>query len=201
MESSEEPRGETGSEGSPWLVTSNVKVTSPHLASQYFSHVVCFTGGVLATPGPSDQGKTSPRLHQISAQPLGSRPYGGGEERNAGHGVPKVNNCSSSLTSFHERLFKLKYKRFPFFLAQCFSGGFQPSKIDAESKWTETVGKVFSPAAQNTGENKKPKQVLKEVDSILTISASSSRSSYKMPPGTSRTRKCQENYVRETGAK
>merc|ERR1712062_757616 len=80
-------------------------------------------------------------------------------------------------------------------------GGFQPSKIDAESKWTETVGKVFSPAAQNTGENKKPKQVLKEVDSILTISSSSSRSSYKMPPGTSRTRKCQENYVRETGAK
>ena len=77
--------------------------------------------------------------------------------------------------------------------------GFQPSKIDADSKWTEAVNKVNHPAGKHDGENRKPKQVLKEVDSVLTISASS-RSSYKMPPGTSRTRKCQEDYVRETGA-
>ena len=87
------------------------------------------------------------------------------------------------------------------FLTRYFSGGFKPSKIDAESKWTETVKKVSSPSARHDDEeDRKPKQVLKEVDSILTISASS-RSSYKMPPGTSRTRKCQEDYVRETGAK
>ena len=75
------------------------------------------------------------------------------------------------------------------------SEGFQPSKIDTEAMWSHTVSKVFP--SKPSSEQNRPSLVLKEADSVLA-SSGSARSAYKMPPGTSRTRKYQESYVRET---
>ena len=75
------------------------------------------------------------------------------------------------------------------------SEGFQPSKIDTEAMWSHTVSKVFP--SKPSSEQNRPSVVLKEADSVLA-SSGSARSAYKMPPGTSRTRKYQESYVRET---
>ena len=81
-------------------------------------------------------------------------------------------------------------------------GGFQPTKINAEEKWSQSVIKHLSssPTLNDTDFDSKPRQVIKDAGEILT-QTSSVRSSYKMPPGTSRTKRFQENYMKETTSK
>ena len=69
--------------------------------------------------------------------------------------------------------------------------------MNAEEMWSSSVSKHLSPSS---GDQSKPKQTLKEVDSVLTQSSVTARSSYRMPPGTSRTKKCTAT-LRETAAK
>ena len=65
--------------------------------------------------------------------------------------------------------------------------------MNAEEMWSSSVSKHLSPSS---GDQSKPKQMLKEVDSVLTQSSSvTARSSYRMPPGTSRTKKCIDSYI------
>merc|ERR1719195_2573978 len=70
--------------------------------------------------------------------------------------------------------------------------GFAPTKMNAEEMWSSSVSKHLSPSS---GDQSKPRQTLKEVDSVLTQSSVTARSSYRMPPGTSRTKKCIDSYI------
>jgi len=78
-------------------------------------------------------------------------------------------------------------------------GGFQPTKLNAEEKWSQSVTKHLSPSpTQNESDlDTKPRQIIKDAGEILT-QTTSVRSSYKMPPGTSRTKRFQETYMKET---
>lgn len=72
-------------------------------------------------------------------------------------------------------------------------GGFHPTKIDANGMWSESVSKSLSPAPQP---DQTPKQTLRGVEGVLTQPSCTARSpSYRMPPETARTKKCQEMYI------
>ena len=68
-------------------------------------------------------------------------------------------------------------------------GGFQPTKLNADQKWSQTVSKHLASTQANSDLDNKPKQMLKEADDILNQNQSATvRSSYRMPPGTTRSR-------------
>ena len=59
--------------------------------------------------------------------------------------------------------------------------------------WSQSVSKNLFPSPQ---QEQVPKQSLKVVEDVLTQpSCSESSSSYRMPPETARTKKCQETYI------
>ena len=78
-------------------------------------------------------------------------------------------------------------------------GGFQPTKLNAEEKWSQSVTKHLSPSPSlnESDLDSKPRQMIRDAGEILT-QTNSVRSSYRMPPGTSRTKRYQENYMKET---
>ena len=72
-------------------------------------------------------------------------------------------------------------------------GGFRPTKIDANGMWSESVSKNISPIPEP---DQTPKQTLRGVEGVLTQPSCTVRSpSYRMPPETARTKKCQEMYI------
>jgi len=78
-------------------------------------------------------------------------------------------------------------------------GGFQPTKLNADQKWSQTVSKHLASTQANSDLENKPKQMLKEADDILNQNQSATvRSSYRMPPGTTRTKKFHESYMNVT---
>merc|ERR1711915_214972 len=78
-------------------------------------------------------------------------------------------------------------------------GGFQPTKLNADQKWSKTVSKHLTSTQANSDLENKPKQMLKDADDIMNQNQLASvRSSYRMPPGTSRTKKFHESYMNVT---
>jgi len=73
-------------------------------------------------------------------------------------------------------------------------GGFQPGKMRAEQRW-----KHQEEGSEAKTEPERPKKrVLKNMDAVLTQEPSGGHSSYRMPPGTSRTMKVPEPFNQET---
>ena len=78
-------------------------------------------------------------------------------------------------------------------LVLLFLGGFQPTKIDANDMWSEAVSKTNFQASQP---DQTPRQTLRGVEGVLTQPSCTERSpSYRMPPESERTKKCQEMYI------
>ena len=74
-----------------------------------------------------------------------------------------------------------------------FIGGFQPSKIKTEQRW-----KHQKKESETRPETERPKLVLRNTDAVLTQESVGGHSSYKMPPGTSRSKKTKQNNNKET---
>ena len=72
-------------------------------------------------------------------------------------------------------------------------GGFQPGKMRAEQRWRHQ-----GEGAEAKTEQERPKRVLKNMDAVLTQEPSGGHSSYRMPPGTSKTMKVPEPFNQET---
>jgi len=70
-----------------------------------------------------------------------------------------------------------------------FNRGYDPEKLHVDSIWKQS-DEVASPINHD-----KPKVVLRNASEVLVRDGySNCTTSYRMPPGTSRTRKCQETY-------
>ncbi|XP_023327524.1 uncharacterized protein LOC111700732 [Eurytemora carolleeae] len=69
-----------------------------------------------------------------------------------------------------------------------FSRGYNPSKLEKGTIWSP------EPTSTDPAQQDRPKVVLREANDVLSHGISQGHSHYRMPPGTSRTRKCQENY-------
>ena len=78
-----------------------------------------------------------------------------------------------------------------------FSGRYEPSKLNADQHWSDSVNKHLHTSATGQEFDSKPRQMLKDASTILSP-VDQVKSSYRMPPGTSRTRKFQETYVKGT---
>eukprot|EP00092_Neocalanus_flemingeri_P032534 GFUD01035383.1.p1 GENE.GFUD01035383.1~~GFUD01035383.1.p1 ORF type:complete len:189 (+),score=62.34 GFUD01035383.1:81-647(+) len=72
------------------------------------------------------------------------------------------------------------------------NGGFQPNKMKAADKWKPQQ------TPETRTETERHKRVLRDTNTVLTQESVGGHSSYKIPPGTTRTRKFQETYVKET---
>ena len=74
-------------------------------------------------------------------------------------------------------------------------GRYEPTKLNAEQIWSDSVNKhLYTVSGEEL--DIKPKRMLKDASEILTQTESIKSSSYRIPPGTSRTRKCQDTYVK-----
>jgi len=74
-----------------------------------------------------------------------------------------------------------------------FNRGYNPAKLEVETIWKH------GEETNNTTNIGRPKVVLRDASDVLTSEVGSSCTHYRMPPGTSRTRKCQENYESAVG--
>jgi len=74
-----------------------------------------------------------------------------------------------------------------------FNRGYNPAKLEVETIWKH------GEESNNTTSIGRPKVVLRDASDVLTSEVGSSCTHYRMPPGTSRTRKCQETYETAVG--
>eukprot|EP00092_Neocalanus_flemingeri_P032533 GFUD01035382.1.p1 GENE.GFUD01035382.1~~GFUD01035382.1.p1 ORF type:complete len:197 (+),score=85.51 GFUD01035382.1:81-671(+) len=72
-------------------------------------------------------------------------------------------------------------------------GGFQPNKMKAEERW-----KPKQPTPETSRETERHRLVLRDTDTVLTQGPVGGHSSYKIPPGTTRTKKFQKENAKET---